>query len=322
MVATGSPVIAGGPLRRARAHVRGQLVGAIGVAAQVVPVGEALREQHVHHAAGERAVGARPQRQMQVGLLGGAGAVRVHHHQLGAALLRRHRVLHHVDLGVDRIAAPDHHQVGMLGGLAQVDAALGADAGDPAGVGQRHADGREPARVLHRMAQPLDAVALHQPHGAGVEVRPHRLACRGAPRCAMNASATRSSASSQAMRFELPGALGPGAQQRMGQPVRVVHALGVARHLLADHAGGVGVALRAAHAADGAGVQDLHVQRAGAGAVVRTDRRGDAERGVHVLVGGRGAEEAITRARVFRVRWYWSSGTRAPRALTRRSRRR
>ena len=31
------------------------------------------------------------------------------------------------------------------------------------------------ARIAHHMAQAVDAVALHQPHGAGVEIGPHRL---------------------------------------------------------------------------------------------------------------------------------------------------
>ena len=125
---------------------------------------------------GQRAVGAGTHREMDVGLLGRAGAIGIDHDQLGAALLGAHGVGHDVDLGVHRVAAPDHHQVRMLVDLAHVGAALDADAGDPAGVGQRHADGREPARILHRMAQPVDAVALHQPHRAGVVVGPDRLA--------------------------------------------------------------------------------------------------------------------------------------------------
>jgi hypothetical protein len=48
-----------------RAKVRGELVGAVGVAAEIFPVGHALGEQHVHHAAGERAVGARAQREVR-----------------------------------------------------------------------------------------------------------------------------------------------------------------------------------------------------------------------------------------------------------------
>ena len=282
----------GRPFRRARRHVRGQLVRRIGVAAQVVPVGIAFLEQDMHDGHGQRAVGAGTHREMDVGLLGRAGAVGIDHDQLGAALLGAHGVGHDVDLGVHRVAAPDHHQLGMLVDLAHVGAALGADAGDPAGVRQRHADGREPARVLHRMAQPVDAVALHQPHRAGVVVRPHRLA-------AVLARLGDELLGDDVERVgprdlgELPGPLGAGPAQRLHQPVGMVDALGVARDLLADHPGGVVVAHRAAHPADAPGIQPLDIQRAGAGAVVRADRGHDGDAGFNLLGPCRGCKGMI-----------------------------
>src|SRR5262249_20154345 len=142
----------------------------------VVPVGVALLEQDMHDADRQRAVGAGTHGEMDVGLLGRSGAVGIDHDQLGATLLGAHGVGHDVDLGVHRVAAPDHHQVRVLVDLAHVGAALDAGAGDPAGVGEHDANGREPARILHLMAQPVDAVALHQTHGAGVVVGPDRLA--------------------------------------------------------------------------------------------------------------------------------------------------
>ncbi len=63
----------------------------------------------------------------------------------------------------------------------------------------------------------------------------------------------------------------------------MVDALGVARDLLADHPGGVVVAHRAAHPADALGVEPLDVQRAGAGAGVRADRRHDGDTGLNLL---------------------------------------
>ncbi|MEI9983574.1 MAG: hypothetical protein WDN69_10450 [Aliidongia sp.] len=48
------------------------------------------------------------------------------------------------------------------------------DPGHPAGIGQRDADGRELARVFHDIAQAVDAITLHMPHRAGVEIRPDR----------------------------------------------------------------------------------------------------------------------------------------------------
>ena len=230
----------------------------------------------MHDGDRQRAVGAGTHGEMDVGLLGRAGAVGIDHDQPGAALLGAHGVGHDVDLGVDRIAAPDHDQIGMLVDLAHVGAALGADAGDPAGVGERDADGREIARVFHRVAQPVDAVPLHQPHRAGIVVGPYRLA-------AVLARLGQELLGHDVERVgpgdlgELPGALGADAAQRFHQPVGMVDALGVAGDLLADHARGVVVAHRAAHPADLLAVQPLDVERAGAGAVVRADRGNDGD---------------------------------------------
>ena len=103
-----------GPGRRAGAQMALQLVRRVAVAGEIVPVGEALVEQHVHHAAGQRPVGARAQCQMHVGLLGRAGAVGVDHDQLRPALLPgAGDVAHQVDVGVDRVGAPDHDQIGV-----------------------------------------------------------------------------------------------------------------------------------------------------------------------------------------------------------------
>ena len=64
--------------------------------------------------------------------------------------------------------------------------------------------------------------------------RPLPTPCRAA--ASVNAPATRSSASSQPISAELAAALRAGAQQREGEAVGVVDALGVARDLGADHA--------------------------------------------------------------------------------------
>ncbi len=223
---------------------------------------------------------------MHIGLLGRAGAVGIDHDQLGAALPGAHGVGHDVDLGVDRIAAPDHDQVGMLIDLAHVGAALGADARDPPGVGERDADGREIARILHRVAQPVDAVALHQPHRAGVVVGPHRLA-------AVLARLGDELLGHDVERVdpgdlgELPGPLRADPAQRLHQPVGMMDALGIAGDLLADHARGVVVAHRAAHPADLLAVQPLDVERTGAGAIVRADRGNDGDAGVGGLAARR-----------------------------------
>jgi hypothetical protein len=218
---------------------------------------------------------------MQVRLGRGAGAIRVDHRQLGAApLARPGDVAHDVDLGRDRVAAPHHDQVG-LGDLARVDAAFHPDAGEPSGIGQRVAYGAVLARVALDVAQPLDAVALHQAHGAGIEVGPHRLrrvALLG-PGQALGHRVEGIVPGDRPERL-VPAALVADPAQRRRQPVRVVYPLGIAGDLGAHHADGVAVGRGAAHPADGVRIEPLDLERAGARTVVRTHRRQDLDGGV------------------------------------------
>ena len=85
---------------------------------------------------------------------------------------------------------------------------------------------------------------MHQAHGAGVVVGPDRLGAVSLARPSRNASAMRSSASSQEMRCELARALRPVRRSGCSQAVGMVDALGIARDLGADDAGRVAVVLR------------------------------------------------------------------------------
>ncbi len=117
--------------------MRLEFVGAIGVAIHIGAIRVTLAEQHMHDAAGEGAVGAGPQQDLDIGLLHGVVVVDVDRRDLGAAFLAgAHRVRHHIDLGVHRIGAPDHDEVGDAH-LARIDA------GDLAG-----ADGESDARDI------------------------------------------------------------------------------------------------------------------------------------------------------------------------------
>ena len=168
-------------------------------------------------------------------------------------------------------------QIGF-GHLARIGAAQRAGAHHVAGPGEIGADRVEEAGIFLGVAQPVDAVALHQPHRAGVVSRARPSRCRALPRRAMKCSATRSSAASQ-LSF-LPGALalGAGAHQRLQQPVGMVDALGIARDLGADDAGRVAVVpWRRGRGRCGA-VEDLDLERAGRRAVMRTGRMADPER--------------------------------------------
>ena len=261
--------------------MRLQLARAVGVLLEVRPVGVAVAEQHVHDGAGQRPVGARPHAQRQVGLLHGAVVVDVDGHDLGAALLARAGgVRHHVDLRVDGVGAPDHHHVGLRH-LARVGAGQPAGAGDVAGPRQRGADGGVHARVALGVAQPVDAVAHHQAHGAGVVVGPHGLGAV-APLGGEHGLGGEVEGVVPGDALELARALGPLAPQRVHEPVGMVHALGVARDLGADDAGRVAVVLGAVHPADPAVGQQLDVERARGRAVVRADRMTDLDLGVDV----------------------------------------
>ena len=118
-------------------------------------------------------------------------------------------------------------------------------------------------------------------HGAGVVIRPHRFRAE----FALRRIETRGDF---VERFvpgdarELTGALRPGPAHRIEQPVGMMDALGIARDLGADDAGGVGLLLGTAHPADAAAVDHLDVERAGRWAIVRTGGMADIDLGVLV----------------------------------------
>ncbi len=128
------------------------------------------------------------------------------------------------------------------------------------------------------MAQPLDPVALHQPHGAGIEIGPDGLAAM-AGRGALEGFR-------HLVQRRLPGDLlvspdplpfRPHAAQRMGQAIGVMLALGIAGDLGADHPRGIAVPGRAPDLADARRRQALDLERAGARAVMRADGRDEVE---------------------------------------------
>ncbi len=85
-------------------------------------------------------------------------------------------------------------------------------------IPRRGADRAFLAGVAHHVAQALDPVALHQPHGAGEEVGPDRL--RPVPRGDVGEGGRHAvQRLVPADRAELAGALRPGSQQRRGQAV-------------------------------------------------------------------------------------------------------
>src|SRR5262249_47389083 len=98
--------------------------------------------------------------------------------------------------------------------LARIDAGdlAGADAeADTRDVG---ANGRIEARVFLDMREAVDAVAHHEPHGAGIVVRPDRLRAEFAfGRVKARSDLVERLVPGNAR--ELPGALRPGAAHRI-----------------------------------------------------------------------------------------------------------
>ncbi len=180
---------------------------------------------------------------------------------------------HDIDLRGDRIAAPHDDQVGLRH-FARVRPAIAAHAGKPSSLANRGADGQFLARIAHCVAQPVDAVALHQPHRAGVIERPHRF--RPVPRRRVH---HRRHGAVQRLvpadLAELAGAFRASPQKRPRQPIRMMDPFCITRDLRADHAGRVAVVGCTVHRPDTRAVQYLHFQRAGGGAVVRADRGAD-----------------------------------------------
>ena len=153
------------------------------------------------------------------------------------------------------------------------------------------------------MAQPLDPVALHEAHGPGIEIRPHRLGTV--------AHLDLEQALGHLVQGFVPtdggksltaNALFTDAPQRLSEAIRVMDSLRIAGHLGADHTTGVVVVLGATNPADALGRQPFHFERASAGAIMRTGRMQDF--GLCLAVEGHGG-------RTFPVRTFSSLGARA-----------
>ena len=280
----------GRPMRVARAQMLLELARRIRVAIEIVPVRPAIAEQAMHDRAGQRAVGAGPDQHRQIGLLHGGIHVDVDGDELCAALLAgAHRVLHHVDLGAGGIGAPDHHQVGLRH-LARVGSCDPPGTGGKPAEGGIDADARMEAGIFLGVAQAVDAVAHDEAHGACIVIGPDRLRAVALVR-ALEALGDQIERRVPGDGNELTRSFRAPAQERHGQAIGMVRPLGVAGDLGADHARGVAVVLRATHAADGALVDDLHLERAGGGTIVRTGRGAHADRrgpGANNLIHGEG----------------------------------
>src|SRR6202790_1445435 len=131
------------------------------------------------------------------------------------------------------------------------------------------------------MLEPVDAIAHHKPHGAGIVIGPDRLRAE----LALGGIELRGDLVQRLVPGnprELSRALRSGPAQRMHQPIRMMDAFGIARDLGADDACGIGLQFGAAYPADRATVDHLDVERAGRWAIVRTGGMPDLDFGLFV----------------------------------------
>ncbi len=113
----------------------------VGIAIEIGAVREAVAEQHMHDAAGQRAVRARSHDQRDIGLAQRGIVVDVDRDDGRApGFARPHRMRHDVDLGHHRIGAPEHDAIGPLH-LARISAGHAAVARHVAGPGKSRANG-------------------------------------------------------------------------------------------------------------------------------------------------------------------------------------
>ncbi|MCY1227605.1 hypothetical protein D9M72_398820 [compost metagenome] len=251
------------------------------VAFDVVMVEQPVADQHMDHAQRQRAVGAGHRRDMAMAFLGTQRAVGIDRHQRGAAALGLLRTRPEMQVGSDRVAAPDDHQPG-IGHVLHVHADAGA-----IGVAQRGGAGAgADSAIQPRCAQLVEeacghALALHQAHGAGIAVRHDGL--RIARGDGLQARGDGIERFVPGNRRELALALPADALHRRQQAVGMVGAFGVARYLGAQHALRAGMVRIAGHL-DGAAVLDGDEQGTGVGAVMRAGGADNA--GSHGISGG------------------------------------
>ncbi len=255
-----------GPFRRAAAHPLGELGEPGRVAGNVVVIEQVVGNQHLHHRQCERTVRSRPRRQMHVALRRGFRAARIDAHQLRSAPLRFLQVTPAVQVRHHRVAAPDQDQL-------RIDHRLGvgtdgrADRRFPAQRAGRGADRAVEERCAQAMEEaPVQALALHQAHGAGIAVGQDGARIIGGNVAEPGGNGVERLVPRDAL--EAPLALAADTFHRMQQALVGIHAIEIVRDLGAQRAVGEGHVGRAAdphRAAVGHG--DFH--RAGVGTVVR-----------------------------------------------------
>jgi hypothetical protein len=240
-------------------------------------IDEILVDDDVHHAQGERRVGARADRNMPVGLTRGARPDRVDHHQLRAVLPRFGDERPVMQVGADGVAGPEDNVFGVFETF-RVHARGRADRHEI----RRARGGIAECPLADRGAEPVEEgvpgiQAVQDSLGAEVAVRQDR----GRPRFLDDG---RPSLLYRGQRlvpgdpFEPAAALGPRPPHRIQQPIGAVDTLFVVVDLHAQAAAGEGMIRIAAHG-QRPPVADRYQHGAGIRAIMRAgnaDKAGSA----------------------------------------------
>ena len=179
---------------------------------------------------------------------------------------------HHIDLRMHGVGAPDDDAIGF-GHLARVHTPQRACACDIARPSQRDAEGVVHAGIALGMAQAVDAVTHDKAHSARVVIGPDGLRAIFGLRL-QECGGDRFQCFIPADLFKLTGTLGAGTAHGVEKAIRVVDTLSIAGYFFANDARGVAVAHRATHPANGAAIQQFHIQRTGGWAIMRADGNG------------------------------------------------
>ena len=263
-----SPVIGRHPVRREAGRPGFQLLVADRVFRDIVVVDQVLGDDDVDHAERQGRIGARPDRQVPVGLPRGPRRHGIDHHDLGAPALGFGDEGPVVQVVADRVDRPQDD-------IARVDEALRIDRRGRAAGHEESGDGGRIAKgpLGDRCAEPVEeGVADVQPVqdalGAEIAVGQDggRTFARDDPLPAARYFVERLI---PADRRELAIALGAGAAQRRKHPVLAVDPVLVIVDLDAQAALRERMVRVAAHIGDLA-VDDRRQHRAGVGTIVRT----------------------------------------------------
>ena len=169
---------AGDALRRVLLHPLDKRVVADGVPGHVVVIDQIVADDHVHHGERERGVAAGPDLQVPVGGLGGAGPDGIDDDEPGPAALRFAYERPEMQVGDDRVGAPQH-DVAAVDDLLGIDPGAGADRDLEAGRCHGAADVAIQIAASHRSEQtPIERRLLNHSLDARRTVRQDRLGAR------------------------------------------------------------------------------------------------------------------------------------------------